>query len=371
MPSPLFTPFQMREVTLPNRVVVSPMCQYAATDGVANDWHLMHLGQFAVGAAALLFTEATHISPVGRISPRCLGLYSDDGEKELKRVVDFCKQYGVAEMGIQIAHAGRKGSAHPPLDGGGPLTAEAGAWATVAPSALPYADGWHTPKALDEAGLAEVKQQFVDATVRSARAGFTVAELHAGHGYLLHQFLSPISNRREDRYGGDTEGRMRFPLEVFEAVRAAWPKELPLGVRFSATDYVEGGWNLDEAVRFAAALKERGCDFADVTGGGLDPRQKIAVGPGYQVAYAQRIRRETGIATMAVGMITEPRQANDIVAQGQADLVALARGMMFNPRWAWHAAEALGDDAPYSRMYVRAHPSKWPQAFAHRRQAAE
>ena len=369
MPNPLFTPFQMRDVTLANRIVVSPMCQYESADGVANDWHLMHLGQFAMGAGGLLFTEATHVSPEGRISPRCLGLYSDECERELKRVVDFCKRYGVVEMGIQIAHAGRKGSTYPPLDGGGALKAEDGAWQTVAPSALPYAD-WHTPRALDEAGLAEVKRQFVEATERAARCGFTVAELHAGHGYLMHQFLSPLSNHRDDQYGGSVENRMRFPLEVFDAMRAVWPDNLPLGARFSATDYVDGGWSLDDAVRFAAALKRRGCDFADVTGGGLDPRQKIAVGPGYQVAYAQRIKRETGIATMAVGMITEPHQANEIVANGQADMVALARGMMFNPRWAWSAAETLGDETPYSRMYARAHPSKWPQAFPGRRQAA-
>ena len=371
MSNPLFTPFPMRDVTLANRVVVSPMCQYNSADGAANDWHLMHLGQYAIGAGALIFTEATAVSPVGRISPRCLGLYSDDCERELKRVIDFCKEYGVAEMGIQIAHAGRKASTHPPLDGGAPLKADEGAWETVAPSALAYADGWHTPKALDEAGLAEVKQQFVDASVRAARVGFTVNELHVGHGYLLHQFLSPISNRRDDRYGGSTDNRMRFPLEVFEAVRAAWPANLPLGVRFSATDYVDEGWSLDESVRFAAALKERGCDFVDITGGGLDPRQKISVGPGYQVPYAERIKRETGIATMAVGMITQPQQANAIVAEGQADMVALARGMMYDPRWAWHAAEALGDETPYSRMYARAHPSKWPQAFPKRAQAAE
>jgi 2,4-dienoyl-CoA reductase-like NADH-dependent reductase (Old Yellow Enzyme family) len=241
----------------------------------------------------------------------------------------------------------------------------------VAPSAAAYAEGWHTPRALDAAGLAEVKAQFVAAAARAARIGFPVAELHAGHGYLLHQFLSPISNRRTDAYGGSLESRMRYPLEVFQAVRDAWPADRPLGVRFSATDWVDGGWTPDEAVRFAAALKDMGCDFADVTSGGLDPRQRIPLGPGYQVHLAERVKRETGMPTMAVGMITEPRQANAIVAEGRADLVALARGMMFNPRWAWHAAEALGDETPYAPGYIRCHPSRWPQAFPSRAQAAD
>lgn len=369
MSVPLFSPYEMRGLSLPNRIVVSPMCQYASTHGSANDWHLMHLGQFAMGAAGLVITEATHVSPVGRISHKCLGLYSDENEATLKRVIDFCKTHGVAAMGIQLAHAGRKGSTHPPGAGGKPLGPGEDPWETVAPSALPYADGWHTPKALDRDGLAEIKQQFVDATERALRIGFDLIEFHAGHGYLLHQFLSPISNRRDDEYGGSTENRMRFPLECFAAVRAAWPDDKPLGVRVSATDWVEGGWTPEETVLFARELKKLGCDFVDLTTSGLDPRQQIPIGPGYQVPFAAKVKAEAEIPTMAVGMITEPQQANEIIANGEADFVMLARGMMWNPRWAWHAAEALGADTPYAPQYARCHPSRWPQAFPHRRAA--
>ena len=242
MTSALFTPFELRGLALPNRIVVSPMCQYSSENGNANDWHLMHLGQFAMGAAGLLITEATHVSAVGRISHRCLGLYSDDNESALQRVVDFCRRFGVAKLGIQLAHAGRKGSVHTPAEGSKPLAPGEQPWTTLAPSALPFGPGWHTPEALTREGLREVKQQFVAAAKRSARIGFDLAELHAGHGYLLHEFLSPISNHRDDEYGGSTANRMRFPLEVFEAVRAAWPADRPLGVRVSATDWLEGGW---------------------------------------------------------------------------------------------------------------------------------
>jgi 2,4-dienoyl-CoA reductase-like NADH-dependent reductase (Old Yellow Enzyme family) len=258
MTAVLFTPLALRGIELPNRIAVSPMCQYMAQDGNANDWHLMHLGQFAMGAAGLVITEATHVSPVGRITHRCLGLYSDDNEATLKRVVDFCRSHGVAKLGIQLAHAGRKGSAHPPAAGGKPLAAP---WATLAPSALPFGPGWHLPQAMDAAQLAEVKRQFVDSAKRAARIGFDLAELHVGHGYLLHEFLSPISNRRDDDYGGSTANRIRYPLEVFEAVRSVWPDDRPLGVRVSATDWMDGGWTPDETVVFAKALKALGCDF--------------------------------------------------------------------------------------------------------------
>lgn len=361
---PLFSPLRLRGLALANRIVVSPMCQYSAENGSANDWHLMHLGQFAMGAAGLVMTEATHVSPAARISPRCLGLWSDDNESQLRRVIDFCRRHGVSALGIQIAHAGRKGSAHPPQQGGGPLAAAEGGWQTVAPAALPYAPGWPAPRALDRAGLAAVTDDFVAATVRAARIGFDVAELHMAHGYLLHEFLSPIANRRGDAYGGGREGRMRFPLEVFEAVRAAWPDERPLGVRVSATDHVAGGWGLDDTIAFCRALETRGCDFVDVSSGGLDPAQKIVVGPGYQVPLAAAVREASGgMAVWAVGMINTPEQANDIVAEGRADMVALARGMMWNPRWAWHAAEALGVDTAYAERYARCRPGQWPQAF--------
>jgi len=369
--SKLFSPVAFRGLTLANRIAVAPMCQYAAVDGSAQDWHLMNLGQYAMGAAGLVFAEATHVAPEGRITPNCLGLWSDENEAALKRVVDFCRKFGVSKLGIQLAHAGRKGSTQPPLEGGKPLGADPRAYRTVSASAAPYADGWHTPEALDKAGLARVKGQFVEAVKRSERVGFDVIEFHGAHGYLMHQFLSPLSNRRDDEYGGALKNRMRFPLEVFEAARAVWPADKPMGVRLSATDWVEGGWTPEETVAMARELKTLGCDFIDVSSGGMDPRQKIPLGPGYQVHYAAKVKKEAGIPVMTVGMITEPQHAEQIVASGQADVVMLARGMMWDPRWAWHAAEALGVDTAYAPQYIRCHPTRWPEAFASRRKAAE
>lgn len=359
MASALFTPFQLRGLTLPNRIVVSSMCQYMSDNGSANDWHLMHLGQFAMGAAGLVMTEATHVSPEGRISHRCLGMYSDDNESTLKRAVDFCRRYGVVKLGIQLAHAGRKGSVHPPSQGGKPLAADEKPWTTVAPSALPFAPGWHTPVALTPEGLREVKEQFVEATRRAARIGFDLVELHAGHGYLLHEFLSPLANQRHDEYGGSTRNRIRFPLEVFEAVRAVWPADRPLGVRVSATDWVDGGWTPEETVILARELKTLGCDFIDVTSGQVDPRQKIPFAPGYNVPFAEKVKKESGIAVMAVGMVTRAAQAEELVATGRADLVAIARAMMDDPRWAWHAARELGAETAYAANYARCSPSQW------------
>jgi 2,4-dienoyl-CoA reductase-like NADH-dependent reductase (Old Yellow Enzyme family) len=359
MTSTLFTPFQLRGLTLPNRVVVSPMCQYMSEHGSANDWHLMHLGQFAMGAAGLVVTEATHVSAIGRISHRCLGLYSDENESALKRVIDFCRRYGVAKLGIQLAHAGRKGSVHPPAQGGKPLSADEHPWQTVAPSALPFGPGWHTPTALTRAGLAEVKRQFIDSTQRALRIGFDLIELHAGHGYLLHEFLSPLSNQRDDEYGGSTQNRIRFPLEVFDAMRSLWPADRPLGVRVSATDWVEGGWTPEETVTFAKELRGRGCDFVDVTSGQVDPRQKIPFAPGYNVPFAEQVKKGSGLPVMAVGMITRAAQAEEIVASGRADLVAIARAMMDDPRFAWHAARELGAEAPYAPNYARCSPGQW------------
>lgn len=361
--SQLFSPISFRDITIPNRIVVSPMCQYLSDDGSANDWHLMHLGQFAMGAGGLVLTEATHVSPEGRISPRCLGLYSDENEATLKRVVDFCKAHGVSVMGTQLAHAGRKASTRTPLNGGGPLPAEDGPWQTMGPSDLPFGD-WPAPQALDADGLERVKRQFVEATIRADRIGFDVVEMHGGHGYLLHQFISPLSNVRNDGYGGSIEGRMRFPLEVFEACRAVWPERKSMGIRLSATDWVEGGLTVEETVEVSKALKELGCDFIDVTSGGLDPRQQITLGPGYQVPFAEQVRREAGIPTMAVGMITDPHQAEEVVASGKADMVAIARGMMDDPRWAWHAARALGVETEYPPQYVRSRPDSWRAAPA-------
>lgn len=359
MSSQLFTPFAMRGLTLPNRIVVSPMCQYMSSNGSANDWHLMHLGQFAMGAAGLIITEATHVSPVGRITPRCLGLYSDENEATLRHVVDFCRKDGVAKIGIQLAHAGRKGSTRSPFEGGKPLAPGEGGWKTLAPSALPYGPDWPVPEALSTSGLVDITQQFVESARRALRIGFDLIELHAAHGYLLHQFLSPISNQRSDAYGGSLENRMRFPLAVFDAVRAVWPQERALGVRVSASDWVDGGWTPEETVIFAQQLKARGCDFVDASSGALDPRQQIAFGPGYNVPFAEKIRKGAGIATMAVGMITKPAQAEDIIAGGKADLVALARAVMDDPRWAWHAARELGAETAYAPNYVRCSPAVW------------
>lgn len=363
MSVPLFSPIRMRGLELDNRVVVSPMCQYQSVEGEAQDWHLMHLGQYCMGAAALVMTEATHVSAIGRISPYCMALHNDAQELALKRVLDFCRQFGVSKLAIQLAHAGRKASTRPPGEGGTPLTADEGAWQTVAPSAVPYADDWHVPEELDAGGIAAVRDQFVSATERSARLGLDVVELHAAHGYLMHEFLSPLSNRREDGYGGSLENRMRLPLETFEAMRAVWPDDKPMGVRVSATDWVDGGWDIAECVALARELKALGCDFIDVSSGGLHPAQKIPLGPGYQVPFAARIRKEVDIPVMAVGMIREPRLANDIVARGDADFVAIARGMMYDPRWAWHAAQELGAETPYARQYARCQPALWPQAF--------
>ncbi len=361
MSSALFSPITLRGLTLTNRIVVSPMCQYVAEDGTANDWHLMHLGQFALGSGGLVIVEATGVTPEGRITPGCTGLWSDANEAAMKRIVDFCRRYGVSAIGIQLGHAGRKASCRTPLAGSQPLTAEEGAWTTLAPSALPYGN-WHVPKAMTADDLAATKAAFVQATARAARIGFDLIELHGAHGYLLHQFLSPLSNRRTDAYGGSLENRMRFPLEVFAAMRAAWPEDRPLGIRVSATDWVEGGWTPDDTVAFARAIKALGCDFIDVSSGGMDPRQQIRIGPGYHVPFAERVKRESGLPTIAVGLITGARQAEDILTAGQADMIAIGRALMDDPHWAWHAAAELGEDIAYPSQYVRAHPAGWPGA---------
>lgn len=357
MKSELFSPFTLRDLVLENRIVVSPMCQYSATDGNAADWHLMHLGQYSVGGAALVITEATAVESRGRISYGDLGLYSNDNEEALERVIRFFRHYGSARIGVQLAHAGRKASENLPWKtNNGPLGLKEGAWKTVAPSALSYDDGWPVPRALEHSGLVDVKKAFVDAAKRAARLGFDLAELHGAHGYLLHQFLSPLSNHRTDEYGGSLANRMRFPLEVFSAVRDIWPDNRPLGIRISASDYAAGGWTITDSLVFAFELKKRGCDFIDVSGGGLVPHQEVTVGPGYQVRFSEVIRKETGVPTMAVGMITEPSQAEEIISTGKADMVALARAMLYDPRWAWHAATELHAEAKYPRQYLRCRP---------------
>ena len=357
MASILFSPIILSEMTIKNRVVVAPMCQYSANEGNATDWHLMHLGQFAVSGVGLIFTEAVGVEMSGRISPGCLSLSSEKHEKSLKRIIDFCKDFGNARMGIQLAHAGRKASTDLPWFGGKPIkSTETRGWKTEAPSAIPFAPkGWEIPHELDETGLLRVKTAFANSATRANRIGFDVLEIHSAHGYLLHQFLSPLSNKRKDDYGGSLQNRMRFPLEVFDAVRAVWPTNKPLGLRLSATDWVEqSSWNISESTKFANVLSQRGCDFVDVSSGGNSPDQKIDVGPGYQTGFAAHIRNESGLPTMAVGQIVEPKHAEAILRSGQADMISIGRGMLCNPRWAWEAADALNEEADYAPQYMRA-----------------
>jgi 2,4-dienoyl-CoA reductase-like NADH-dependent reductase (Old Yellow Enzyme family) len=358
--SRLFEPISLRGLTLANRIMVSPMCQYSAVDGSATHWHRAHLGSLALSGAGLLCVEATAVTADGRISPADLGLYSDDNERALGGVIDLLRAVAPVRLALQLAHAGRKASSSPPWEGGRLLSAADGGWQPVAPSAVPHADGEPAPRALAPDELPRLCAAFAETARRAARLGFDALELHSAHGYLLHQFLSPVSNRRVDAYGGSLANRMRFPLEVFDAVRAAFPSERPVGVRVSATDWLEGAetasWTLDNTVAFARALKERGCDWIDVSSGGISPRQKIALGPGYQVPFAEIIRTETGLPTIAVGLITEPRQAEAIIADGRADMIAMARAFLADPRWPWRAAAALGGTVAAPRQYWRALP---------------
>jgi 2,4-dienoyl-CoA reductase-like NADH-dependent reductase (Old Yellow Enzyme family) len=351
----LFSPLALRSVSLRNRVAVSPMCQYSSVEGLANDWHLVHLGARAAGGAGLVLTEATAVEARGRISPADLGIWNDSQVDPLRRVTAFIASQG-AVPGIQLAHAGRKASTAPPWQGGGTVGLEAGGWTVVGPSPLPFAPGSPVPEPLDAAGLRRVVAAFADAARRALAAGFRVVEVHAAHGYLLHSFLSPISNHRRDAYGGNFEGRTRLLLETVEAVRAAWPEELPLLVRISATDWLPGGWDVEQSVELARGLRELGVDLVDCSSGGLAPGSKIPLAPGYQVPFAERIRREAGIATGAVGMITEPAQADAIIRDGRADVVLLARQLLREPSWPLRAAHELGQDAAdlWPRQYLRA-----------------
>ena len=363
--SALFSGFEMRGVALANRITVSPMCQYSAVDGSASDWHLMHLGKFAVSGVGMLVIEATHVERRGRITHGCLGLYSDDNEAALARIVAFCRNHGNCKIGLQLSHSGRKGSAKLPWEErGAPLTPAEGDWPTVGCSGLPFADGWPAPEPLDTAGIDAIIAAHADAALRANRIGVDVLELHAAHGYLLHEFLSPLSNRRRDNYGGSLENRMRLVLETFEAVHAQWPTEKPVGARISATDWLDGGWTLDEAVVLCRELKALGCDYITVSSGGLSPVQRIPIGEGHQVPLAARIRRDAEIPVIAVGMIYRPAHAERIIAEGQADMVALARGMLFDPHWAWRAAAALGAEVAFPPQYVRGYKSGWLQSLA-------
>ena len=354
--SQLFSPLTLGPLTLPNRIVIAPMCQYSAQDGCATDWHLIHLGQLSLSGAGLLILEATAITPEGRITPGCLGLYDDACEAALARVLQAVRAYSPMPLAIQLSHAGRKASSHAPWDGGQLIPLGEGGWPTLAPSALAHAEGETPPAALDDAGLQRVLNGFVEAARRAHRLGLQAIELHAAHGYLLHQFLSPIANQRIDDLGGSLANRLRFPLAVFDAVRAAVPASVALGLRLSATDWVDGGWDVEQSVVLARALRARGADFIHVSSGGVSPRQQIPLGPGYQVALAERIKRDSGLPTLAVGLITEARQAEAIVASGQADAVALARGILYDPHWPWHAAAELGAQVQAPRQYWRSQP---------------
>ena len=357
MTSRLFSPFTVRSVTARNRVFVSPMCQYSSVDGMPTDWHLVHLGSRAVGGAGLVMVEATAVSPEGRISPADSGIWSDGHARAFARIAAFVKAQG-AVPAIQLAHAGRKASTDAPWRGGGPVARAEGGWEPIAASAEPFAPGHLVPRAMGPADLDAVVAQFEAATRRSLDAGFEVVELHAAHGYLLHGFLSPLVNRRQDDLGGSLENRMRFPLRVARAVRAAWPERLPLFVRISATDWVAGGFDLAEATAFSRALKDAGVDLIDCSSGGAVPDAKIAAGPGYQTPFAAAIRRDAGVATGAVGLITAPAQAEQIVATGEADVVLLARELLRDPYWPLHAAKALGAEVPWPPQYERSKPRR-------------
>ena len=366
MPSPhLFSPGTLGPLTLRNRIVIAPMCQYSAVDGNATDWHLIHLGQLALSGAGLLVIEATAVEAEGRITLGDVGLYSDANEAALRRVLDAVRAQSPMPIAVQLAHAGRKASSHTPWDGGQSLRPEGGAWQTVAPSAVPHAAGEPPPVALDAAGLARVQAAFVQAARRAEALGLDAIELHGAHGYLLHQFLSPIANRRTDAYGGSLANRMRFPLEVFNAVRAAVSPRIAVGMRSSASDWVEGvqSWDLAQSVELAKALAQHGASFIHVSSGGVSPQQQIPLADGYQVPFAESIRRESGLPTIAVGLITTPQQAEAVVANGQADFVAIARTILFEPNWPWRAAAELGAAVAAPKQYWRSQPRELKGLF--------
>ncbi len=364
--SRLFEPLALRELTLPNRIMVSPMCQYSAVDGSATAWHHAHLGSLALSGAGLVCVEATAVTAEGRITPGCLGLWSDANEAALGSVVATMRAAATTtRIAIQLAHAGRKGSSRAPWDGGQLIPVGEGGWQPAAPSPLPHAEHEPPPHALAREEIRALPHAFAQSAARAARLGFDAIEIHMAHGYLLHEFLSPAANRRSDEYGGSFENRVRLPLEVFNAVRAAFPAERPVGVRVSATDWLDGeeSWTLPQTLELARRLKGLGCDWIDVSSGGISPRQKIALGPGYQVPFAEAVRRATGMTTIAVGLITEPAQAEAIVGEGRADMVALARAMLLDPRWPWRAAIALGGKVAAPHQYWRSVPKDAQQAF--------
>lgn len=362
MTSKLFTPIRLAGLELANRIVVAPMCQYSAENGEAGDWHMTHLGMLANSGAGLVVIEMTGVEPAGRITPGCLGLYSDACEAALARVIAHCKRIGGARFGIQIAHAGRKASSTRPWEGGRPLAADGGAWQAIGPSPVPFGADWPAPREMDEADMNRVREAFVVAARRALRIGFDTIELHAAHGYLLHSFMSPLSNRRGDAYGGSLEGRMKFPLEVAKAVRAALPKEVPFGARMTGSDWLEGGITPDDAVAQAGMFKDAGMDFVDVSSGGLTLDARNPTDYAYNAPIAEKVRRGTGLVTRTVGLIVTPEQAEAVIAKGQADMVALGRAFLDDPHWAWHAAAALGAEVARPPQYLRAGPALWQGA---------
>jgi len=362
--SALFTPLRVGELDLANRIVIAPMCQYSAEDGCMTDWHTIHLGQLALSGAALLTIEATAVTPEGRISYGDTGLWSDENEEAMARVLASVRHWSDMPIAIQLGHAGRKASTDKPWFGGKQIApGDENGWQTVAPSPLAFEEGENPPVELDREGFARIRQAFADAAVRAARLDLAAVQLHGAHGYLLHQFLSPLSNRRTDEYGGSLENRMRFPLEVFDAVRAAFPADRPVTMRVSATDWVVGGWDVEQTIEFARALEARGCAAIHVSSGGLDPRQQIPVGPSYQVPLARALKQAVDMPVVAVGLITEYQQAEAIVGTGDADLVALARGILYDPRWPWHAAAELGGKVKAPPQYLRSQPRQHRDLF--------
>jgi len=368
MSNPLFSPFQLRSVEFPNRIAVSPMCQYSSRDGFATDWHLVHLGCRAQGGAGLVMTEASAVLPEGRISPADLGIWKDEHIPGLERIARFIHSQG-ARAGMQLAHAGRKGSMAPPAAGERLVAPEEGGWQPVAPSPIAFAPHYAQPAALDQAGIDNVIRAFAAAARRALAAGFDVVEIHGAHGYLLNEFLSPLANQRHDSYGGSFDNRTRLMLQVVDAVREAWPSHLPMLVRISATDWVEGGWTIEDSIELAKRFREHGVDLVDVSSGGIAPGAKIPLGPGYQTPFAARIRAEAGIPTAAVGLITEAEQANTIVAEGAADMVFMARAMLRDPYWPLHAAAAFEQAASWPVQYLRAAPQNSPSRVAVERSA--
>ncbi|MCD7098060.1 NADH:flavin oxidoreductase/NADH oxidase [Stenotrophomonas sp. MMGLT7] len=353
----LFSPLSLGPLQLPNRIVIAPMCQYSANEGSASDWHHIHLGNLALSGAGLLIIEATAVEPRGRITYADLGLWDDTTEAALAGVLDSLRRWSPMPIGVQLAHAGRKASTDKPWLGGGAIAADdPHGWQTVSASARPFDPAGPAPQALDAAGIDAVVEAFAAAARRAERLGLQLIELHGAHGYLLHQFMSPLSNRREDEYGGSLENRLRLPLRVFDAVRDAVSDKVAVGMRISASDWVEGGWDLAQSIELAKALDARGADFIHVSSGGLDPRQQIPVEPGYQVPFAEAIKAQVKMPVIAVGLITEPQQAEAILAEGQADAVALARGILYDPRWPWHAAAELGDSLAPAPQYLRCEP---------------